>query len=300
MVEALPPLQALRAFEAAARHLNFTRAGEELGMTQAAVSYQIRLLEERIGSPLFVRQPRQVLLSEVGERLAPGIIEAFALMRTSVAATRNQATATLTISTMQTFASHWLVRHIGSFQVSNPGIAVRFDVSNKLADFHSDGVDVGIRAGRGNWPGLVAHELLQVQFTPMLSPELAARVKQPSDLLDLKILDAQDAWWPQWFSRCGIDYAPAPDEPRLHLDSQAMVANLALAGQGVAILTPALFELELTSGQLVQPFDLVCKDDSTYWLVYPQSRRAAPHIRAFRDWILAEFAGSSGERTGPA
>ncbi len=288
MSETLPPLAALRAFDAAARHLNFTRAGEELGMTQAAVSYQIKLLEERIGAALFVRQARRVALSEAGLRLAPGISQAFDMMRDSVAATRTGARSTLSISTMQTFASNWLAYYIGSFQLAHPNIAVRLDVNSSLTDFGRGDVDVAIRSGRGEWPGLIAHELVPAVFTPMMVPDLAARVKSPRDLLDLPLIGVEDPWWRVWFEAAGVDADLDHRGPALLLDSQVLVGSMALAGNGAAVLTPAFFTRELAEGRLVQPFDLVCSRGYAYWLVYPEARRNAPQIKAFRDWVLAE------------
>ena len=288
MSENLPPLSALRAFEAAARHLHFTRAAEELGMTQAAVSYQIKLLEERMGAPLFLRQPKELALTEAGERLAPGIIEAFALMRASVAATKSRSHQVLTVSTIQTFALYWLVHRIGSFQMLNPDIAVRIDVSSTLVDFSRDPVDVGIRQGYGDWPGLDAHAILPADFTPLMTPELAAMVREPKDLLKLTLLDRQDAWWDIWFADAGVDVPQDTAAHGLELYSQALISNLAKTGQGVAMLTPAFFQAELKRGELVQPFELMSTDGAKYYLVYPHARRNAPHIRAFRNWMLSE------------
>ena len=155
----LPPLAAIRAFEAAARHASFTKAAEELGMTQAAVSYQIKVLEERVGVPLFLRRPRQVVLTEAGQRLAPAVSEAFALLSEAYAAVRTGAQGTLVISTIQTFGSNWLARHLGSFQIAHPSIAVRLDTSSHMVDFAREEIDVGIRSGGGKWPGLAAHML---------------------------------------------------------------------------------------------------------------------------------------------
>src|SRR5689334_20848898 len=153
----LPPLAAVRVFEATARHLSFTRAAAELGMTQAAVSYQIKLLEERIGVPLFLRRPRQVALTEAGQRFAPQVTEAFALLADAYAAVRGIAEGTLVISTIQTFASNWLARHLGSFHLLHPSLAVRLETQSRMVDFAREEIDVGIRSGGGKWPGLVVH-----------------------------------------------------------------------------------------------------------------------------------------------
>ncbi|MDG4882270.1 transcriptional regulator GcvA [Mesorhizobium sp. WSM4884] len=289
----LPPLQAIRVFEAVARHLSFTRAAQELGMTQAAASYQIKLLEERIGAPLFLRRPRQIELTEPGRRLAPAVSEAFAILGQAYAAARGGADGLLCVTTVLTFASNWLAQHLGSFQLAHPALAVRLDTSSRLTDFAREDVDLAIRSGGGKWPGLEAHKLLDADFTPMLSPKLAASiggVKEPADLLRLPILDPGDVWWTQWFEAAGVAVHDLAKRPGSSMGAQAYEANAAMAGHGVAILTRALFKNELADGRLVQPFDLVGDDGHAYWLVYPTARRNVPKIRAFRDWILAEIA----------
>lgn len=291
MVSKLPPLQAIRAFEAAARHASFTKAADELGMTQAAVSYQIKVLEERIGTPLFLRKPRQVALTETGQRLAPAITEAFALIGDAYAAARGGADGLLCISTVQTFASNWLARHLGSFQIAHPALAVRLDTSSHLVDFAREAVDIGIRSGGGNWPGLATHLLFRADFTPMLSPKLAdsiGGVKTPADLLRLPILDPEDAWWKAWFVAAGLPADELARRTGSSMGSQASLGSAAMAGHGVAILTRALFAAELGDGRLIQPFDISGDDGHAYFLVYPESRRNVPKIKAFRDWVVEE------------
>ena len=289
----LPPLQAIRVFEAVARHLSFTKAAQELGMTQAAASYQIKLLEERIGAPLFLRRPRQIELTEPGQRLAPAVSEAFAILGQAYAAARGGADGLLCVTTVLTFASNWLAQHLGAFQIAHPALAVRLDTSSRLTDFAREDVDLAIRSGGGKWPGLEAHKLLDADFTPMLSPKLAASiggVNEPADLLRLPILDPGDIWWTQWFEAAGVSGHVLAKRPGSSMGAQAYEANAAMAGHGVAILTRALFKNEIADGRLVQPFDLVGDDGHAYWLVYPTARRNVPKIRAFRDWILAEIA----------
>jgi LysR family transcriptional regulator, glycine cleavage system transcriptional activator len=298
MTSLLPPLSAIRVFEAAARHASFTRAADELGMTQAAVSYQIKVLEERIGVPLFLRRPRQVVLTEAGRNLAPAITEAFALMSEAYAAVRSGAQGTLVISTVQTFGSNWLARRLGSFQIAHPSIAVRIGTESHMVDFAREEVDVGIRSGNGSWPGLEVHMLFRADFTPMLSPRLAdsiGGVRRPADLLRLPVLDSGDPWWARWFAAAGVAAEELSKRPGSSMGSQASEGSAAIAGQGVAILTRAFFSAELADGRLVQPFELVCDDGNAYWLVYPESRRNVPKIRAFREWLLAEIAVSAGD-----
>lgn len=288
-----PPLQAIRVFEAVARHLSFTKAAAELGMTQAAASYQIKLLEERIGAPLFLRRPKQIELTEPGQRLAPAVSEAFSLLGGAYAAARAGADGVLCVSTLLTFASNWLAQHLGSFQVAHPSLAVRVDTSNRVVDFAREDIDIAIRSGCGKWPGVETHMLFKADFTPVLSPKLAASigdVKEPADLLKLPILDPGDVWWKEWFALAGLPTEELANRPGTSMGAQAYEANAAIAGHGVAIVTKALFTAELADGRLLQPFDLVGDDGHAYWLVYPTARRNVPKIRAFRDWILAEIA----------
>lgn len=287
------PLNALRVFEAAARLGSFTRAGEELGMTQTAVSYQIKLLEENVGEPLFLRRPRQIALTEIGEQLAPKVSEAFGMLSEAMAsASGGGAETTLLIHSTPTFASQWLARHLGSFQLKHPNIAVRLATSASVIDFSREPSDIAIRAGRGVWPGLRAHLLMKMYFTPMLSPELAASiggVHQPADLLKLRIIDAGDPWWAQWFAEAGVPDPGLQGRPRSRLGAQSFEASAAIAGQGVAVLTPEFYADDLASGRLIQPFEILSTDGVDYWLAYPENRRHTPRIRAFRDWILGEF-----------
>lgn len=286
---ALPPLTAVRAFDAVARHLSFTKAADELGMTQAAVSYQIRILEERLGAPLFLRKPRQIALSELGARLAPEVHRAFQILHSTFADARGQADGTLSISSVPTFASHWLAQNIGLFQVGHPGIAVRLESGNRLVDFAAEEFDVAIRGTQQVPPGLCAHLLVRADFSPMLSPKLAESVggvRKPVDLLKLPMVDADDPWFGLWFEAAGVKGYTPEQRPLSRLGSQALEAAAAIAGRGVAMLTPPLYGEELASGRLIQPFNILASDGFCYYLVYPEARRNASKIKAFRDWLL--------------
>lgn len=283
------PLNALRVFEAVARNGSFTKAGEELGMTQTAVSYQIKLLEENIGEVLFLRQTRQIVLTETGERMLPKTSEGFELLREAVALARRNADEVLEIHSVPTFASHWLARNLGTFQLRHPHIAVRLIRGTQKTDFVREPADIAIRIGIGpTWPGLESHPILRLSYTPMLSPELAdsiGGVREPADLLKLPWITDDDRW-PIWFNAAGVD---ASRHTMRRLDAGGaldMEAASAISGHGVAMLSPFYVQDELTSGRLIQPFDLSWLDDKTYWLVYPQMRRNVPKIRAFRQWLL--------------
>jgi len=284
------PLNALRVFEAAARHGSFTRAGDELGMTQTAVSYQIKLLEEMLGVTLFLRQPRQVVLSEAGERLRPKVAEGLAKLAEAIADLKGASEEKLHINSTPTFATQWLSRTLGDFQLKHPAIAVRLSTSQDLIDFSREDADVSIRWGKGDWPGLACHRVMRMDFAPMLSPKLAETIggiRAPADLLKLPIISPLDIWWRTWFAAAGIDDPGLERFPANELGVQTIDAQVAMAGQGVAILNPGHFREEVAAGQLYQPFDLTCNDGRDYWLAYPENRRNIRKIKAFRDWILA-------------
>ncbi|WP_337269039.1 LysR substrate-binding domain-containing protein [Oryzifoliimicrobium ureilyticus] len=287
------PLNALRVFESVARLLSFTKAGEELGMSQTAVSYQIKLLEDKIGERLFLRQTRQIALTEAGERLAPAVKQAFDLLSEGLAAASRDSTELLTIYATTTFAHQWLTPRIGRFQIAYPNVAVRLVTGQSPADIGADNADVAIRWGTDAWPGLRAHKVLEADFTPMLNPKLAESIggiRKPSDLLKLRLIDPGDKWWVLWFKAAGVGEVSIPHSLRNRLGAQSLEAGAAIAGYGVGILTPAFYRDEVRRGVLFQPFSVNARDGSDYYLTYPDSRRNSSKIRMFRDWILKEAA----------
>jgi LysR family glycine cleavage system transcriptional activator len=288
----LPPLSAVRVFEAAARHQNFTQAAAELGMTQAAVSYQIRLLEERLGVPLFARHKGRVSLTEAGRRAAPLVASAFETLDDAFSGMVAEDQAVLSISTAQTFATTWLAPRIGSFQVRHPRLAVRLSTDNKLIDFSTGEFHAAIRVGRGDWPGLRCHFLFRLNFSPICSAAFAARhdLTRPEQLLDVPRLSPGDDWWADWLAEMGVAAREGIAGPGLVLDNQVMEANAAFAGAGIAMMTPMFWRHELAAGGLVQPFGHVHLTALGHWLVYPEGRRNQPKIAALRDWLLAEVA----------
>lgn len=289
----LPPLAAVRAFEAVARHLSFTKAADELGMTQAAVSYQIKLLEERVGVPLFLRRPRQIVLTEAGARLAPEVSKAFAGMRQAFAEVNGSAGGMLSISAVPAFASQWLAANLGLFQIGHPEIAVRVESSPVIIDFAEAEIDVAIRSVEAVKAGLVAHQLTKVEYAPMVHPRLVDEhnIRKPADLLRIPQVTPDDPWVASWFKKAGLVDLPPLDKPFARLGYQSMEASAVMAGRGVAMLTPQFYPEEIRAGRLAQPFDLVGWDGHYYYLVYPEARRNNPKIRAFRDWIVEATAG---------
>jgi LysR family glycine cleavage system transcriptional activator len=285
-------MSAIRVFEAAARHQSFTRAAEELGMTQAAVSYQIRMLEDRVGTPLFTRLPRQVVLTAKGRQLAPAVTEAFEALRHAFSGLEETVQSVLSITTLTTFASAWLVPRLGRFQQLHPDIAVQIDVSAQIVDLTQSDFDIAVRSGTGEWPGLEAQFLFPSHFTPVGSPDLlrSADLREPADLLKLPILTPSDPWWRDWFAAAGLPDVDLSDRPDNSLGAQQFEGMAAMAGQGLAMINPYFFPADLAAGRLVQPFDLVVQADRSYWIAYPKARRRSAKIQAFRDWALSEVA----------
>lgn len=296
------PLNALRVFEAVARHRGFSRAAEELGMTQTAVSYQIKLLEEHVGEQLFLRQPRQIVNTETAERMLPHVAKAFDLLNDAMVSARKASNETLEIHSSPTFASHWLARNLGSFQLDWPAIAVRLLRVSKITDFNRDPADISIRWGVGPWPEHECHLLGRFSYAPMLSPALAdsiGGVSSPEDLLRLPIIGAQQSSWQKWFTVSGLAAPDLSGHKRHNYIEQDLCGNAALAGQGVALLNHIYYAEELASGRLIAPFNHHCSDDIGIWLVHPASRRNNPKIKAFREWILGAVS-SDMKRTEPS
>jgi LysR family glycine cleavage system transcriptional activator len=297
LMRRLPPLAAIRAFEAAARAENFTAAAAELGMTQAAVSYQVKSLEERLGAPLFLREKGRVRLTPLGGRLLPALSGAFDSIEAAFSSHREEDESLLTITTTRTFANTWLAWRLGAFQIDHPELAVRMTTSDEIIDLRSGEADVAIRAGRGEWEGLEHHELFKSSFTPMGSPGCVAEVEaklgrklEPRDIPHQHLINPSDDWWHQWFGDNGV---PADEgvfrRPGMRLDSQADEGHAAMAGQGFALLTPLLWKGDVAAGRLNVPFpDRISARAWAYWLVHPSERRLTPKIKRFREWLLAE------------
>lgn len=295
MSKVLPPLPAIRAFEAAARLGSFTRAADELHMTQAAVSYQIKQLEQRLGLGLFHRQPRQVVLTPAGHRLAPAVLDAFKQLRTAFAQAIERVETELAITALPTIASAWLVPRLGAFQLAHPRLAVRLDTTVELVDLNRGEFDVGIRIGAGEWPGLHADFLMPSLFTPLCSPALRDRLRTPADMLALPRF-GRERWWRAWFAAAGLADADLTAKPGVELDVEQHAVTAAIAGHGVALSSPLFFEQDIAAGRLLQPFELVVRDQRDYWLTYPTTLRTSEKIRAFRAWLLAQAAACCQER----
>ena len=303
----LPPLAAIRAFAAAARHESFTAAAAELGLTQAAVSYQVKALEERLGAPLFVRERGRARLTPLGLRLLPTLSQAFDSIEAAFASHREEDESLLTITTTHTFANTGLAWRLGAFQMEHPDLAVRMTTSNELCDLRAGDADIAIRAGTGGWEGLEHHRLFDSAFTPMASPQCLAEAErrlgrkiEPADLPHQNRIGPSDDWWQQWFADNGV---PADEsvfrKAGIRLDNQANEGHAAMGGQGFALLTPLLWKGDVAAGRLAVPFpDRVSTRGWAYWLLYPSDRRLTPKVKRFKEWMLAEMERAVEDANG--
>jgi LysR family glycine cleavage system transcriptional activator len=295
----LPPLAAIRVFEAAARHGNFSRAGEELAMTQAAVSYQMKVLEERLGAPLFVRQGRGMALTDLGRRIAPQVHDAFQLLDKAFAAARTESDTILSITAPRTFATNWLAGKLGEFHIARPDLAVRLDVTDAMVDLAAGEFDVAIRGmpapPPGGLPGLVAHFLMRMPVTPLANPAFLAkhRLETPADLLAVPRLSPEDDWWDLWFASLA-EQPGTPAHAGIRFESQVLDGHAAIAGHGVAILSPPMFQDAIDAGRLVAPFAHAATYRNAFWLVYPEYKRHLPKVRALREWLLDAVRRAAG------
>ena len=296
MARRLPPLNSLRAFEAAARHLSFTRAAEELHVTQAAISHQVKGLEEHLGRKLFRRLNRALLLTDDGQAYLPSVSRAFELLNEATHdLLTKQTPGPLTVSALPSFAARWLVPRLGRFRQQWPDIDLRIDPSAQLSDFSRGDVDVAIRYGRGKYPGLQTHWLMTEDIFPVCSPALLEGqhgLGEPQDLEDHVLLhDDGHGDWRTWLLAAGvanIDPARGP----IFTDS-GMLIQAAVTGQGVALARGVLAADELAAGRLVRPFSLSLPTEYAYYFVCPEDSAEQPKIAAFRDWLLTETKGEN-------
>jgi len=288
----LPPLNAVRAFEAAARQSSFNRAAKELHVTPSAVSHQIRSLEEFLDTALFRRDGRQVTLTHEGEHYLAAVRKALALL---AAATERiaapQASGVFTLSVAPAFATPWLVPRLAGFQVAHPEIEVRLIASLDPVDFSKTDVDAAIRYGLGNWPGLRVHRLFPEELIPVASKALRDGpnpIRTPQDLCAATLLHVliRPGQWSMWLRAAGVTSIDAERGPRF--DTTPLALETALAGHGVAIADRRLVEEHLRSGRLVALFDATLPSQRAYYLVYPEYCADSPTVATFRDWLLAE------------
>ncbi|MBL8699349.1 MAG: transcriptional regulator GcvA [Alphaproteobacteria bacterium] len=295
----LPPLHALRAFEAAARHLSFKAAAAELHVTPAAISHQIKALESELGVKLFRRLTREIRLTEEGHALAPSLRDGFDRLAAAVErVTQSPGRAVLTLSTLTTVAMSWLVPRLPRFQALHPEIDVRVSTAQKIIDFTREEFDGALRHGVGPWPGLARHKLFDDRLTPLASPAIARRLKRPADVAGFPLLDTEPfPEWPIWLAAAGLEKLAVTRGPSF--DSTRICLEAAANGIGIALSDPILAADQIASGRLAQPFDICVSTGKAYWFVYPQPFAGRAKIIAFRDWLSAEASAIVTPRASP-
>ncbi|MCR9089649.1 MAG: transcriptional regulator GcvA [Rhodobacteraceae bacterium] len=293
MSDRLPPLTALRAFDAAARHMSFAKAAEELHVTPAALSFQIKALETALGQPVFKRLNRAVELTDAGRTLAPGVADGFRALGAAWSAARRRGRANqLAITAGPAFTAKWLAPRIFAFAADHPEIELRFAASLRLMDFDRDGIDVAIRFGPGPDTGLYARPLIREWVTPMVSPDLAGRVTTPAELAALPLFYMEDTTfvdppidWTAWFTAAGHPdmeiHGPSFSQHDHALDAAA-------AGAGAVLGRISLASGDLASGRLAAPFRLALRTDAHYRFVCPLGAQTTPAVQAFEEWVLGQ------------
>ena len=298
----IPGTRALRTLEAAGRHLNFTRAADELGLTPAAVSYQIKEIEDQLGLVLFTRTSRSIRPTKAGELVLEAAAEALDVLGRAVARARRmeRGGSQLRLSADAQFAAKWLMRRVESFREAHADIELRFDISSDLRDFEQDDVDVAVRFGAGKYAGLAAHRLFDDVLGPVCSPTLLRSgppIRKPRDLLNYTLAHIEWSrqgitWpnWPMWMAAAGVE--DFDDSRTVVFGTSSELLQAALEGSAVVLAESAMVAGDLAEGRLVQPLELSLRlaPEFAYFLVYPQAATEDPRIAVFRDWILAEAA----------
>jgi LysR family glycine cleavage system transcriptional activator len=298
MKRRLPSLNALRAFEAAARHLSFTKAADELNVTQAAISHQVKALEDQIGIHLFLRRNRQLILTDAGQTLLPDLIDAFDAMDTALARVKRRDQAgILTVATMDSLAAAWLMPRLGRFRDENPDIDIRLATSDLAVDYDRFGIDIGIRYGRGNWPGLIAEELMHEDIFPVCAPALLQRgpgLNSPADLRHYPLIhDDMTEDWNMWLNAAGLrDVDPTRGTGYTHSN---LVIQAAINGEGVALGRGLLVADPIDAGKLVAPFDLALTAEYRYYVASSETNYERPKVRVFRDWLMREAKATASK-----
>lgn len=294
----VPSLAALQAFEAAARHGSFTRAAEELDLTQGAVSRQVAILEEQLGVRLFERVRQRVSLTPAGAGYAQDVREALSRLAAatlSAMATRG-AGGVLALAILPTFGTRWLIPRLPRFFARHPDVTINFATRILPFDFVLEGLDAAIHFGDPVWPGADLHKLMGETIVPVASPDLVARagLLRPVDLLGVPLLQqaTRPRAWAEWLSAVELPVEKAVMGPSF--EQFAMVAQAAVAGLGAAVVPRFLVEDELAAGRLVIPFDRPIESRQSYWLVHPSQKRDRPAVAAFRSWLLEE-CGRAGD-----
>ncbi|MEW9309207.1 transcriptional regulator GcvA [Labrys neptuniae] len=296
MARKLPPLHALPSFEAAARHLSFSRAAQELNVTHGAISRAIKTLEDRLGVLLFERTSRTVRLTTVGAPYAQAVRDVLdQLGGATAAATAHQSSSTLNVSTSDGFAGRWLVPRLYRFHRANGDIDVRVSTTGRLTNFLGDGIDIAVRYGGGTYPGLTSEFLMGEEVFPVCSPKLlegAHALRRPEDLRHHTLIhDGFPINWASWLASAGVE--GVDPHSGLTFDSYSFAVESAAQGEGVVLGRTMLVAADLAAGRLVRPFGHALKSLSSFYVVYPPDAIRQRKVKAFRDWLFAEMAPPS-------
>ncbi len=291
MVRPYLPLNAFRAFEASARHLSFTRAAIELNVTQAAVSHQVKSLEDQLGVALFKRLPRGLMITAEGESLLPVLRDGFDRMADALERFRGgYVREILTVGAVGTFAVGWLLPRLAAFRERHPYVEVRLSTNNNRVDLAAEGLDFAIRFGTGAWHGTDAVRLFEAPLSVLAVPAVARDLKEPADLLCLTLLRSyRRDEWTRWFEAAGLPRTPPPQNAVVFDTSLAMMEAV-LQGVGVGLAPPLMFSRLLASRAVVQPFAASVALGS-YWLTRLQSRSVTPAMSTFAGWLAETVAG---------
>jgi len=286
----LPPLNSLKCFEAAGRLLSFTEAARELNVTQAAISHQIKVIEEFLGVSLFNRYPRRLTLTDQGKALLPDVMEAFDRVSGAVAAiNREQYSNVLSVRLAPSFAAKWLSPRLKYFWLQYPEIDLRLYHAHPAVDFDREAIDIAVTYGKGDWPGVVSEKLLSLDFFPVCSPSFLNTDKPLTDLHNLRyyalLHDANYECWRDWLALAGIDDIDA--SRGTIIDDTNVLIQAAIDGQGIALGSTTFVADLLESGRLVKPFDISLVNEFAYYVVYPPEHLKNPAVRAFEEWLLS-------------
>lgn len=284
-------LNTLRAFEASARHLSFTHAADELCVTQAAVSHQVKALEAHLGKALFRRTTRGIALTDEGAVLAPVVRAAFARIGGALAAVSGEGVReVVTAGVVGTFAAGFLLERLPRFRAQHPEIDVRVMTHNNAVDLWTESLDCAIRYGDGAWHGVKADRLMRAPLAPLCSRATAAELHSPSDLARCVLLRSyRQGEWPGWFAAARTREIPATGPV---FDASHLMALAAIRGLGVALLPVAMFQREIAEGQLVQPFPITV-EAGAYWFTRLGSKESGPGLDRFLEWLTQECAGAA-------
>lgn len=288
----LPNLAALRAFEAAARHENFSRAADEIHVTHGAISHQVRALEEELGVALFARHGKRIAITPEGERFAATLRRALGEIATAAEALKvDSKQKRLTVTSLPSFAARWLSPRIGRFIEQHPDLEVMIQSSSHLTDFVRESVDIGIRFGKGSYPGLAVEKVMDDYYYPVASPRFngGKLPATPRELMQVPLLRCEMEPWTPWFRAAGLDLLE-PTAGLIFQDS-SMLVRAAAEGHGVALARHAIAMTEIASGDLVRLFDISIKCPESYYLVCPPDALRKPQVQAFREWLFSEISG---------